>query len=65
MKHNPVAKHCRTFNKATVQRDRTKFHRPSNTQDQYWEDYWREDEKEFDEKEWETPNVSKVYISSF
>lgn len=58
MKHNPVAKHCRTFNKATVQRDRTKFHRPSNAQDQYWEDYWREDEKEFDEKEWETPNVS-------
>jgi hypothetical protein len=23
-KNNPVAKHCRTFNKATVQRDRKK-----------------------------------------
>lgn len=24
---NPVAKHCRTFNKATVQKDRTKYQR--------------------------------------
>ena len=27
---NPVAKHLRTFNKSTVERDRKKFHRPSN-----------------------------------
>lgn len=27
---NPVAKNCQKFNKATVQRDRTKDHRPSH-----------------------------------
>lgn len=50
---NYVAKHCRTFNKATVQRDRTKYHRPS------LED-WQE-ELDFDEKDWEaqeTPSIS-------
>ena len=34
VQNNPVAKHARTFNKATVQRDRTKYkrkdkHKPS------------------------------------
>lgn len=29
MKNNFVAKHCRTFNKATTHRDRTKYTRPN------------------------------------
>ena len=29
VQNNPVAKHARTFNKATVQRDRTKYKRKS------------------------------------
>lgn len=27
---NPVAKHLNTFNKPSVERDRKKYHRPSN-----------------------------------
>jgi len=41
MQNNPVAKHCRTFNKATVQRDRTKFHRASSNKmslDEWYEE---------------------------
>lgn len=52
--NNPVAKHCRTFNKATVQRDRTKFHRPSTNSlmDEYLEELY------FAELEDETPPIS-------
>lgn len=37
--NNFVAKHCRTFNKATVQRDRTKFHRQSLAEELREEDW--------------------------
>lgn len=50
---NFVAKHCRTFNKATVQRDRTKYHRESTRTEDLLDDWWQED-VDFDEEEWET-----------
>lgn len=67
---NFVAKHCRTFNKATVQRDRTKFHRPSSRS---LMDEWFEDENDgfehpgmVEPKELETPSISdNVYKRSF
>lgn len=48
--NNPVAKHCRTFNRATVERDRTKFHRPSKLS---LLEEWLE-EVDFDEEDWAT-----------
>ncbi|QIG60670.1 exodeoxyribonuclease VIII [Vibrio phage VPT02] len=67
---NFVAKHCRTFNKATVQRDRTKYHRPSARS---LMDEWFEDENDgfehpgmVEPKELETPSISdNVYKRSF
>lgn len=62
MQNNFVAKHCRTWNKATVQRDRTKFHRPSARS---FMDEWYEENEGWDEhpgvvkpKEFETPSIS-------
>ncbi|QCQ57683.1 putative exodeoxyribonuclease [Vibrio phage Athena] len=68
--NNFVAKHCRTFNKATVQRDRTKYHRPSSRS---LMDEWFEDENDgfehpgmVEPKELETPSISdNVYKRSF
>ncbi|BBL19257.1 putative exodeoxyribonuclease [Vibrio phage KIT04] len=67
---NFVAKHCRTFNKATVQRDRTKYHRPSSRS---LMDEWFIDEDDgfehpgmIEPKEFETPSISgNVYKRSF
>jgi hypothetical protein len=61
--NNPVAKHCRTFNKATVQRDRKKFHRPSAKA--FLEEWHEECEEEpaiKDPKEFETPNISASHL---
>lgn len=64
MRNNFVAKHCRTFNRATVQRDRTKYHRPTAGIDRYWEEYWDEEEIEqpaiANPKELETPSISQI-----
>lgn len=59
--NNFVAKHCRAFNKATVQRDKTKFHRPSNNDLlAEWYEQEAEDEDWFapTNKETETPSIS-------
>lgn len=46
---NLVAKHARTFNKAHVHRDRTKYHRPSKLA--YKEDWdFEEDDPLFEEE---------------
>ena len=52
---NPVAKHCRTFNKATVERDKTKFHRPSKLS---LLDEWLE-EVDFDEDDWKADTTAE------
>ncbi len=69
MQNNLVAKHCRTYNKATVQRDRTKFHRPST---RTYMDEWFEENEGWDDpglanpKEFETPSISaNAYTRSF
>lgn len=59
--NNFVAKHARTFNKAHVHRDRTKYHRPSNN-DLLAEWYDETEELDYpglaDPKEFETPSIS-------
>ncbi|AKY02206.1 putative exodeoxyribonuclease [Vibrio phage vB_VorS-PVo5] len=65
---NFVAKHCRTFNKATVQRDRTKYHRPSMREEDWFfdEDDGFEHPGVAEPKELETPSISgNVYKRSF
>lgn len=57
MKNNFVAKHARTFNKAQVHRDRTKYKRPVAGEDRFWEDYWIDVEEEQEEYE-EAPYIS-------
>lgn len=66
---NFVAKHCRTFNKATVQRDRTKYHRPSiviaeeDWDCEDWEDWGYPDTEPEEQK---TPSINAiVYKRSF
>lgn len=61
--NNFVAKHARSFNLATVQRDRTKFHRPSSKSlmDEWLEEDWDLEQPAIaDPKEFETPSISLV-----
>lgn len=44
MKNNFVAKHARTFNKAQVHRDRTKYKRQKSSKNSYLEEYLLEKE---------------------